>query len=855
MTTEDRDPVDILAEEFADRLRRGEHPSVSDYASAHPQYAEQLREILPAVAQIELLKRFRESGATLTLPDRLGDFRIVRELGRGGMGIVFEAVQESLGRSVALKVLARHAQLDRKRRERFIREAQAAARLHHTNIVPVFGVGEQDGLPYYVMQLIPGRGLHTIIRQWRIELGKEAPAAATVSTPPDTVADDIRESPPPQSPGRAPPYGDWRFVAEVGRQAADALHYAHKQGVLHRDVKPANLILDGETVWIADFGLAKMTNTDGLTATGDILGTLQYLPPECLVGLADVRSDVYGLGATLYELLTLESPYAAETPARLIKLVADTDPRPPREINPHIPRDLETIVLKAMARRPDDRYATAGELAEDLQAFLDDRSIQARRASTAARLWRWCRRNPAVASLAASTMLAFALAAAAGWIGYARAEARRLDAEREQHNAMLAKADAEQAKAMAEQAKAEAQQLAQRLEENLQRSLETFEKVFEAAGGSNPQNLVIPLPPMMFGRGPGGPDRWFGGPGGVWMALGSDPDRGPVSMGGPGGSGGAPPNPQSGPGLSAAASEATDKATILEAVLSFYDKFSEQNPPTPQLQFEAAKASRRVCEAHLWSKRPETSASAVAAFRRAVNLLEPLVQRFPHDEAMRTELILTYLAAPEDAYPYNRDEPFRQAVELAAGHPWLTGTVQFRIGLIRTARGDWPEAEIAFHEALDTLLSVPPPQRPAHAHLDIACVRLHLAWAQGRQRGWAAARKVLNDSVRELAPLAPKIELRGPPAARGEPVLTPAQQLMALTYFALYDVCEKLNDTAAMESIRLRAGQFGLALNEAGGRWRNPWGGGFGGPPFGWPGKKDGPPKKDKDKDGPKAKD
>src|SRR5436309_2631709 len=166
----DRDPVDVLAEEFADLLRRGEHPSVGDYAAAHPEHAEQLKELLPAVAQMEMLKRFRAPAgvAEKSLPDRLGDFRIVRELGRGGMGIVFEAVQESLGRPVALKVLARHAQLDTTRRERFVREAQAAARLHHTNIVPVFGVGEQDGIPYYVMQLIRGDGLHSVAYRWRL---------------------------------------------------------------------------------------------------------------------------------------------------------------------------------------------------------------------------------------------------------------------------------------------------------------------------------------------------------------------------------------------------------------------------------------------------------------------------------------------------------------------------------------------------------------------------------------------------------------------------------------------------------------------------------------------------------------
>src|SRR3954471_2354706 len=187
MTSDDRDPVDVLAEEFADRLRRGEHPSVSDYAAAHPDHADQLLELLPAVAQMEMLKRFRHPSATPSLPDRFGDFRIVRELGRGGMGVVFEAVQESLGRRLALKVLARHAQLDPKRRERFIREAQAAAKLHHTNIVPVFGVGEQDGLPYYVMQLIPGCGLHSVLWQWRQREGLDGvPHRETMAKNPGT---------------------------------------------------------------------------------------------------------------------------------------------------------------------------------------------------------------------------------------------------------------------------------------------------------------------------------------------------------------------------------------------------------------------------------------------------------------------------------------------------------------------------------------------------------------------------------------------------------------------------------------------------------------------------------------------
>src|SRR5438270_5269988 len=223
MLIDDRDPLDVLAEEFADRLRRGEHPSVGDYAAAHPDHAAELKELLPAVAQMELLKRFRAPAAAPALPDRLGDFRIVRELGRGGMGVVFEAVQESLGRPVALKVLAAHAQLDPVRRERFVREAQAAARLHHTNIVPVFGVGEQDGLPYYVMQLIRGCGLHAVVWKWRQQAGKgtASPSRETLAKAAGTKPEAASGPTSAEGEVRAPDYGDWRFVADVGLQAAD----------------------------------------------------------------------------------------------------------------------------------------------------------------------------------------------------------------------------------------------------------------------------------------------------------------------------------------------------------------------------------------------------------------------------------------------------------------------------------------------------------------------------------------------------------------------------------------------------------------------------------------------------------
>ncbi|AWM40990.1 Serine/threonine-protein kinase PknB [Gemmata obscuriglobus] len=774
MLSDDRDPVDVLAEEFADRLRRGEHPSVSAYAAAHPDHAEQLRELLPAVAQMELLKRFRTPGAEPSLPDRLGDFRIVRELGRGGMGVVFEAVQESLGRPVALKVLARHAQLDRTRRERFVREAQAAAKLHHTNIVPVFGVGEQDGLPYYVMQLIPGCGLHALVRLWRRQLGRSAEAAReTLAHGPGTkpAAAPPYEAVEPEPDG--PNYGDWRFVAGAGLQAAEALDYAHQHGVLHRDVKPANLLFDGASVWVADFGLAKLMNADGLTATGDILGTLQYVPPEGLSGRSDDRSDVYGLGATLYELLTLEPPYSADSPARLVKQVTDADPPPPRALNPDIPRDLETIVLKAMAREPSARYPSARELADDLDAFLNDRPIKARRLSLPARVWRVCRRNPAVASLTATTVAALALAAVTGWVWFAREEDRRKEAE--------------EARAKADRATAEAVALSARLEANLKLSLDTMEKVFEVASASGQPGSWLPIP-----RGPiGGRGPEHRGPFG-----GFGPKDGP--FGGP--KDGSKDGQDGGPG-GPHTELAADKAAILEAVLAFYDKFVEQNPPTPRLQFEAAKASRRVCEAHMWLRRPE---KAAAAFDRAVTLLEPLVRDNKDNEGMRTELVMAYLTAPPGVFPQDPERPLRRAAELAEGREWLSGSVRVRAGWTAEQGGN-RTAAAANYDAAIVSFTDPEVVPPAHAHLELGFTRYRLASVLSAQGKLSLARKTLEESVESLAPLA------GPPTERpGEgPRLRHERELLAATYGALAEVCARLNDTRASWNASDKATQYG----------------------------------------------
>jgi serine/threonine protein kinase/WD40 repeat protein len=423
--------LERLAEEFVARHRQGEHPPLSEYTGRYPELAADIRELFPALVQIEHLKPATDvTGAFESVPasaggtrlERLGDYRIVREVGRGGMGVVYEAEQESLGRHVALKVLPSSALLNPTYLERFRREARAAAKLHHTNIVPVFGTGERDGVHFYAMQFIQGEGLDRVladVRRLRKQPGEADPAAPSErSVAHSLLTGQFAASEAPTEPltrPAAPPSGlsvsgpeaeYHRGVARLGLQVAEALTYAHKQGILHRDVKPSNLLLDLQgTVWVTDFGLAKAEGSDELTHTGDIVGTLRFMAPERFEGKSLPQSDVYALGVTLYEMLTLRPAFDDTNKAKLIDRALHELPPAPRKIEPRIPRDLETVVLKCLAKAPEERYATAEALAEDLRRFLADRPIRARRTPWHERAWRWCRRNPVVAALTAAVLL------------------------------------------------------------------------------------------------------------------------------------------------------------------------------------------------------------------------------------------------------------------------------------------------------------------------------------------------------------------------------------------------------------------------------------------------------------------
>ena len=445
----ERDPIEQLADSFIVRFRGGERPSIEEYARKYPELADEIRELLPALVELEMnhsaggtstgtLDRPFEDGAGAA-PRQLGDYLILREIGRGGMGVVYEAVQQSLGRHVALKVLPASSLAGTSHLERFQLEARAAARLHHTNIVPVFGVGDQDGVHYDAMQFIQGQGLDEVFDELRrlrsdpspvvnhnepprsgtahaltlaathglltrrfatgadideIEAGAEGRGApqeslSTTAAAADEAVPDVPHSASSASSGISihselsgtqaeTPY--YRSVARVGLQVAEGLAYAHSQGIVHRDIKPSNLLLDAKgTVWVTDFGLAKSEGTDALTHTGDIIGTLRYMAPERFDGWSDPRSDVYSLGVTLYELLTLQYLFQEPNRAKLIDRVMHDVAPSPRKLDRKVPRDLETIVLKAIAKEPGQRYASSEQMAEDLRRFLADKPVLARR--------------------------------------------------------------------------------------------------------------------------------------------------------------------------------------------------------------------------------------------------------------------------------------------------------------------------------------------------------------------------------------------------------------------------------------------------------------------------------------------
>jgi len=393
-------------QEYLAALEAGRRPARDAFLAKHADIASALEQCLAGLDLVHTAgPKLRESAFTRSeQPESLGDFRIVKELGRGGMGVVYEAVQLSLGRRVALKVLPFAAALDSRQLQRFKNEAQAAAHLHHPHIVPVYAVGCERGVHFYAMQLIDGQNLAMLIDARRGETGRNHRTGSELTGPirpvtpvPETVANAATQASTLKSNR---PASFHRTSAKLIAQAAEALDYAHQNGVVHRDIKPANLLIDvSGNLWITDFGLALFHTDAGLTQSGDLLGTLRYMSPEQAGGprgLIDHRTDVYSLGATLYELLTLGPIFDGTDRQTLLNQIIREEPNSPRQLDRTIPLDLETIVLKAIGKHPSERYASARELADDLNRFLRDEPIRARRTTPIQRVRKWFRRHPSV---------------------------------------------------------------------------------------------------------------------------------------------------------------------------------------------------------------------------------------------------------------------------------------------------------------------------------------------------------------------------------------------------------------------------------------------------------------------------
>ena len=575
----DSELLDKIADEFARRCRLGESPDIQEYLSKFPEQAAHLKSLLQSVQLLEKAKQQRPLGdSTLKKAlSNLHDFRIIREIGKGGMGIVYEAEQLSLQRRVALKVLPHRSRMDNQRFQRFEREAHAAAKLHHSNIVSVYSFGEHDGLHYYVMQYINGRSLAQLLTHWR------------------------------ENPDKIPPLPRrWSFIARIGVEVAQALQHAHEHGILHRDIKPGNILVDRQgTTWVTDFGLAKQVEDATLTKTGDIIGTLQYMAPEQLQSRADERSDLYSLGLTLYELLTLKPAIEDMAPSRLLKILGELQLEPPRKINPEIPLDLETIVLKAIAREPVDRYQTANALATDLKRFLEDEPVEARRMSLAERAWRWARRNLLTTLLSVTLVASLILTSVVGWVGYVRT-GKALE------NEFAIRQAAEEA--------------SKRADANVAMSLDAIENMFEKLASRRAGMPGDPDSGEMDHPGVISPEGKLRDPGN--KAPPNHPENPPPGQHPP------LPHPR----------HAQDEVELLQSILNFYERFAAANAESlTQRNIEPARAYFRVASLYrLLGK----SNKAAEYYRRTVEFYHRQSLTEPLDNKSRLELAVAILSSP-----------------------------------------------------------------------------------------------------------------------------------------------------------------------------------------------------------------
>lgn len=564
--------LDSIVDDFTRQIRAGQNPQVVDFQERHPQLHCQLGELLGSVAAIEGLKS-AAAGSTASfdrtqfpMPETIGEYDVISELGRGGMGVVYLGKHQTLGRQVAIKVLPPSLASSEDRVDRFQGEARAAARLHHTHIVGVFGVGQNESFHYYVMDYVAGRGLDELIVERKMK---------------DNSSDsDSASSAQPKTASNRSDQAHYRWAARVGADLADALAYAHGQGVFHRDLKPSNFLLgDDGIVRITDFGLAKYSGSDvHLTKTGDLIGTPQYLAPESLKGQYDGQSEVYCLGLTIYELVGSQPAFAGGSPAEVLNKITTTRPAVLHKLNSKIPTDLSTIIEKAISKEPESRYQDAKAFRDDLLAFSEGRAISARRASTWQHAKRWARSNPLAASLSGLSVALLTLVAVATSIGYwsTHDALGKLQEQTEllQHQKELLHeqqtATAEALDRALDNEKKTAEEFA-RAEANVAISMEAFDEMFR----------------QMITQGADGIDAWE-------IDGFNDLSRAGVSL--------------------------TDADTrFLQKLLGFYRQFAEQNADNVDLAAELARAYRRMGNIYQLIEQPD---DAINAYREAVSLYQ-----------------------------------------------------------------------------------------------------------------------------------------------------------------------------------------------------------------------------------------
>ena len=692
--------LEKIVAHFTRQLRAGKHPSIGKYQKKFPQLADEIEEVLASVAMIEQLKKDSDSDThpnqgkfdSVKNLTQIGSYQIVREIGRGGMGVVFEGVHESLGRRVAIKVMPSPMMDAEKHVARFKREASSAAKLHHTNIVSVYGVGEEPGLYYYVMDYIQGTSLSNALfefkhpsnessfRPWqqtpqgstRTSVSNSGQSTQLVNTRRDeTGSFEVHQNQDTQtyvantaipdhtvemsaaqpikvitredksavsntSKIRDSRYFQW--VAEKGADLADALSYAHSFKFLHRDIKPSNLLLDQKGgIWITDFGLVKdESNELNLTKTGDVIGTPQYLAPESLEGKYDSRSEIYCLGLTLYEMVTLESAYQGNSPAEIIRAIATESPLPPRKLNPNIPLDLSTIVAKAISRDPASRYPTAEALRDDLLAFVDDRPIQARRPSPLERVVRWARRNPLPAVLSAVSAVLLTLVAVVASIGYWTT----MDA--------LAK-EAEKSRRLTEE-----QKISKKATQDAIANLQAMREQYDRAEANI--SVTMDVFESFIGRYVGKDDS------GRNLEIDSFRDLAGIET-----------------TLSA------DEVKFLKSLLGFYERIAELNKDNESLREEVAKAYRRV--GNLLQMVGDLD-GAIEAYKTSLDRYKPIWESSTNDKQnlLQQVAILNEMATAYKKIGQARQSHgiYNQSIELLQNSPFSENDPEVRLELARS---------------------------------------------------------------------------------------------------------------------------------------------------------------------------